>query len=121
MWSDHPRNRSWQTLRRTFIAYFANYGSTSRGAHDFGCSPSGAYDSSHATRSPDIHNSSCTMHGPDVPTLVATLFVPPSGKVGATGTTSTLAFPIGEGCTGGTSSQPSSDDHVGEARLSATG
>jgi hypothetical protein len=34
--------------------------------------------------------------------------------------TSTSAVAVGEGRTGGTSSQPSFDDHVGEAGLSAT-
>jgi hypothetical protein len=40
--------------------------------------------------------------------------------MGATGTTSTSTLTAGEGCTGGTSDQPSSNDHVGEVGLLAT-
>jgi hypothetical protein len=43
----------------------------------------------------------------------------PSGYAGATGTTSTSAVTVGKGRTGGTSGQPSFDDHMGEAGLSA--
>jgi hypothetical protein len=41
--------------------------------------------------------------------------------VGAIGTTSTSVVADDEGCTSGTSGQPSSDDHVSEVGLSATG
>jgi hypothetical protein len=47
----------------------------------------------------------------------ARLLASPSGYVRATGTTSTSAVAAGEGHTNGTSSQSSSDDHVGEAGL----
>jgi hypothetical protein len=44
----------------------------------------------------------------------------PLNCAGATDTTSTSVAVIGEGRTGGTSGQPLSIDHVGEAGLSAT-
>jgi hypothetical protein len=50
----------------------------------------------------------------------APLLASPSGYVRATGTSSTSAVAAGEGRTNGTSSQSSSDDHVGEAGLLAS-
>jgi hypothetical protein len=45
--------------------------------------------------------------------------VSPSGYAGANDTASTSAVATSKGCTGGSSSQPSSDDHAGEAGLLA--
>jgi hypothetical protein len=68
-------------------------------------------------RDPGMHDSTHASHGTSVPILL----VSPSGCAGATGITSTSAVAVGEGHTGGTSGQPSSDDHAGEARLPAMG
>jgi hypothetical protein len=38
----------------------------------------------------------------------------PSGCAGATGTAYRSAITVGKGCIGGSSDQPSSDDHAGE-------
>jgi hypothetical protein len=62
-------------------------------------------------RSPGVHNSAHVSCG----------IASPSGCAGATGTTSTSTVTVGEGHTSGTFGQPSSDDHVGETGLSATG
>jgi hypothetical protein len=77
------------------------------GAHDFGCGP-GVHDSDRATR------------GSDFPALPATLLASPSGYAGATGTASTSAVAASKGRTGGSSGEPSSDDHAGETSLSTT-
>jgi hypothetical protein len=76
-------------------------------------------DSTHATRGPGVHDSGRTTSGSVVPALSAALLVSPLGYVGATGTASASAVTVGEGCTCGTSGQPSPDDHTGEARLLA--
>jgi hypothetical protein len=55
-------------------------------------------------------------HVSGVPALLAS----PSGCTGATNTASTSAAVTSEGHTGGTSGQPSSDDHAGEAGLPTT-
>jgi hypothetical protein len=62
-------------------------------------------------RSPGVHNSAHASCG----------IASPSGCAGATSTTSTSTVTVGEGHTSGTFGQPSSDDHVGEAGLPATG
>jgi hypothetical protein len=74
-------------------------------SHDFGCAPCGALDSTYATCDSDI---------PALPTALLTSSL---GCAAATSTASTLA--VDEGHTGGTSGQPSFDDHAGEAGLPA--
>jgi hypothetical protein len=105
-WSDHPWNRGWRsnrhlrqsdrsTLCDSFVTCF----------DDFSCAPHGTDDSTYATR------------GPGIPALLTS----PSGHVGATGITSTSVIAAGEGHTvGGSSGQPSYDDHAGEAGLPST-
>jgi hypothetical protein len=63
--------------------------------------------STHATR------------GSDVPTLSAALLTSLSGYARATGTASTSAVTTDKDRTGGSSGQPSSDDHAGEEGLPA--
>jgi hypothetical protein len=75
----------------------------------------------HATCGPGIHNSGHATRGSSVPTLPAALLVSPLGCARAIGTASTSAVATGEGRTGGSSDQPSFDDHVGEAGLPASG
>jgi hypothetical protein len=104
----------------SFIACFADFGRPPCGAHDFGVGPRGALDSTRAMRGPDTHNFSHATRGSSVPTLPAALVTSLSGNAGATDTASTSAVAIGEGHTDGTSDQPSSDDHVGEAGLPAS-
>jgi hypothetical protein len=113
----HPRWSDCHALRR----YFIDFDRAPRSAHGFGRAPRGTHDSTRATSSPDIYNSGRATRGIDVPALPTTLLVSPSGCVGATGTASTIAVAAGEGRTGGTSGQPSFDDHAGEAELPATG
>jgi hypothetical protein len=62
----------------------------------------------------------CATHGPGIPTLPITLLTSSSGCAGLSDTAPTSVPATGKGCTGGTSGQPSSDDHAGEARLLAT-
>jgi hypothetical protein len=106
MWSDLQalRNSSFTNLSRPLCS-----------AHDFGYAPLGALDSNHATHDPDVHDFGRATCPSDIPAPPATLLVSPLGYVGATGTTSTSTVAASKGCTGGTSSQPSSDDHVGKA------
>jgi hypothetical protein len=129
--SDHARNRGWLSdchprrldclvLCGSFIAFLADFGHAPRGAHDFSHAPRGAHDSTHATRGLDIYDSGCATHGTSVPALPAALVASPLGYVGSTDTASTSKVTTVEGRTGGTSSQPSSNDHAGEARLPAT-
>jgi hypothetical protein len=119
-WSDCPWNRGWRsdhhprwsnrpTLHGPFVACFANFGRASRCAHDFGGGPRDTPDSN--------SNSGCASCGSSVPALLMS----PSGCAGAIGTAPTLAVAAGEGRTGGTSDQPSSNDHAGEAGLLALG
>jgi hypothetical protein len=65
---------------------------------------------------PGVHDSARTSRGTGAPTLLTL----PSGCAGATGTASTSVVTTDKGHTSGTSDQPSSDDHVGEAGLLAT-
>jgi hypothetical protein len=81
--------------------------------------PRGALDSNGATCGLSIHYSGHATHDSGIPDLPAALVGSPSGCTRATGTASTSAVTTGEDCTGGTSGQPSSDDHVGEAGLLA--
>jgi hypothetical protein len=84
-------------------------------AHDFSCVPCGALDSTRTTHGPDVYDYSRTTRGPGA--LPAPLLALPSGYVRATDTTSTSAVTVGEGHTGSTSGESSSDDHEGEAGL----
>jgi hypothetical protein len=119
-WLDCPWNRGWRSdhhsrwsnrpaLHGPFIACFANFGRASRCAHDFGGGPRDTPDSN--------SDSGCASYGSSVPALL----ISPSGCVGAIGTAPTSAVAAGEGRTGGTSDQPSSNDHAGEAGLLAPG
>jgi hypothetical protein len=90
-------------------------------AHYFGRTPCGTYDSTRATRGTGIRNSGHTTCDTNIPALPAALPTSPSTCAGATNTASTSAVVTSEGRTGGTSSQPSSDDHTGEAGLAGTG
>jgi hypothetical protein len=72
---------------------------------DICCTPRGTDDSSRAFRSSGI------------PALLAS----PSSCAGATDTASTSVVIASEGRIGGTSGQPSSDDHAGAAGLPAVG
>jgi hypothetical protein len=85
------------------------------GFAEFDRLPGGALDSTRATRGPSIYDHSCTTRGFEA------LLAPPSGCARATVTASTSVVTIGEGYTGGTSGQSSSDDHAGEAGLLASG
>jgi hypothetical protein len=69
----------------------------------------------------DIYNSGRATRGFNILALPAALHALPSGCAGATGTASTSAVTADEGRIGGTSGQSSSNDHVGEARLPASG
>jgi hypothetical protein len=82
-------------------------------AHGFSYVQHGALDSTHATRSPSIYDHNRTTHGS------GTLPALPSGCARATISASTSAVATNEGCTGGTCGQSSSEDHAGEAGLSA--
>jgi hypothetical protein len=93
----HPRRSDHPPPRRPIIDGIAEIHRASCGL--------GIRDSTHASR------------GSDIPALLTS----PSGCAGATGTASTSAVAASEGRTDGTSSQPSSDDHAGEAELPATG
>jgi hypothetical protein len=84
---------------------------------DFHHAPRGAHDSTRTTCSLGVHDSALTSCGFSIPTLLAS----PSGYTGATGIASPSAVAAGKGHTGGTSGQPSSNDHTGEAGLSAVG
>jgi hypothetical protein len=121
-WFGYPWNRSWwsirhpkqfdrQALHNTFVACFT----------DFGRAPRSTHDSAHVTCGPNFHDSSCATRGTGVPTLPAALLTLPSGYAEATNTASVSAVATGEGCTGGTLAQPSSNDHVDKAGLPATG
>jgi hypothetical protein len=79
------------------------------------------HDSIRATRDIDIHDSSRVTRGTSVLALPTALPMSPSSYAGATDTTSTSAVAVREGRTGGTSGQPSSDDHAGEVGLPTTG
>jgi hypothetical protein len=68
-------------------------------------------------RGPDIHDSAHASRGFGA----LALLVSPLGCTGATGTASTSAVAIGEGRTGGTYGQHSSDDHMGEVGLLTAG
>jgi hypothetical protein len=81
--------------------------------------PCSALDSTRTTHSPSVNDSGHTTHASGVPALPA-LIESPSNCAGATGTTSTSAVAVGEGCTSDTSGQPSFDDHAGEATLLAS-
>jgi hypothetical protein len=68
---------------------------------------------------PGVHNSGRITCGSGIPVIPVALLTSPSGYVGATGTASTSAVATSKDCTGGSSGQPSSDDHTGEAGLPA--
>jgi hypothetical protein len=101
--SDRP------TLHSTSVACFADLSRLPCGAHDFGCTPRGALDST------------CAMCGPDVPALPIVLLTSPSGYAGVTGIATTSAVAAVKGRTGGSSCQLSYDDHAGEEGLPASG
>jgi hypothetical protein len=61
------------------------------------------------------------MCGPGVPALPVVLLTSPSGYVGVTGIASTSVVTAVKGRTGGSSCQPSYDDHAGEEGLPASG
>jgi hypothetical protein len=82
--------------------------------------PRGGHYSTRATHDPSIHDSNNATHGTDVPALSASLFMSLSTCAGATSTASTSAVAASEGHIGGTSSQPSFDDHTSETRLPTT-
>jgi hypothetical protein len=107
-WSDRPWTSGWRsdrpTLRDFFIAYFIDLRRAPCYADAFDCVPRGAHDSTRA------------FCGSGIPALLTS----PSGCARATDTASTSAITAGEGRTGDTFSQPSSNDHAGEAELSAT-
>jgi hypothetical protein len=105
-----PKRSDHQALRSSFVTCFT----------DFGCTPRDALDSTCAMRDPGVHDSGRTTRASDVLAVPAALLASPSGCVGATGTASTSTIIDGEGRIGGTSDQPSSDDHVGEAGLPAS-
>jgi hypothetical protein len=90
------------------------------GAHDFGCAPRGALDSTRIMHDLSVHDSGHATCGSDVPALPAALLTLPSSCAGATSTASTSVVTVDEGNTGGTSGQPSSDDHADEVGLSAS-
>jgi hypothetical protein len=87
------------------------------GAHNFGCTPRRALDSTRATHGPDVYDYGRTTYGFEA--LPAPLFVLPSGYTRATSTASLSAVTTGEGRTGGTSGQSSFDDHAGEVGFPA--
>jgi hypothetical protein len=88
---------------------------------DFGCAPRGSLDSTRATCGPIVYDSGCTTHGSDVLALPVALLASPSSYVRATDIASTSSVTVDEGRTGGSSSQPSSDDHVSKAGLPTFG
>jgi hypothetical protein len=106
-----------QDQSRSFITCFTNFGYPPCGAHVFGAAPRDALDSTRATHGPGVYDYDRTTHGSRA--LPAPLLVSPSGCARATSTASTSAVTTGEGRTGGTSGQSSSDDHTGEAGLPA--
>jgi hypothetical protein len=65
-------------------------------------------------RSRSVHDSCCTTCGFGILAVPISLLTSPSGSAGATDTASTLAVVTGKGHTGGSSGQPSQDDHAGE-------
>jgi hypothetical protein len=87
------------------------------GIHDFGCTPCSALNPTRATHGPNINDYGCTTRGSGA--LPAPLLASPLGCERATGTASTSAVTVGEGHISGTFDQSSSDDHTGEAGLSA--
>jgi hypothetical protein len=111
-----PRRSDRPTLRDSHVACFTDFTHAPRGTHDFGRAPHNTHDFARATRDLNSHDSARVSCDFDVPALLAL----PSGCTGATDTASTSAVAAGEGHTGGTSSQPSSDDHTDETGLPAT-
>jgi hypothetical protein len=109
--SDHP------ILRGFFIAYFVDLRRALRCANAFGCAPQGAHDSTCATRVLNVYDSTHASRSSGIPTLLTS----PLGYTRVIGTASTLEVIAGEGRTGGTSGQPSSNDHVGEVGFLTTG
>jgi hypothetical protein len=116
----HRPQRCWQSdrpaLRGFFVACFIDIHHAPRSAHDFGCTPPSANDTTRSMHGLGIHDSARASHGSNILALLAS----PSGGAAATDTTSTSAIATGEGRTGGTSTQSSPDDHMGEAGLLAT-
>jgi hypothetical protein len=104
-------------LHGFFVAYFADFHHAPHGAHDFSCTPPSANDTTYAMHGLGIHDSARASRGSSILALLAS----PSGYATATDITSTSIVATGEGRTGGTSGQSSSDDHTGEAGLLATG
>jgi hypothetical protein len=98
---------------RSFVVCFAKFGR----AHDFGCAQRGALNSTCVTHGHGVYNHSRTTSGSGA--LPAPLLASPSGCARATITASTSAVAAGEGCTGGTFGQSSSNDHAGKAELPA--
>jgi hypothetical protein len=90
----HPGRSDRPTLRSFFVVCFIG----------FRCARRNDHDSAQASR------------GSGIPVQLTS----PSGCAGVTVTTPTSAVTAGEGRTGGTFGQPSSDDHVGEMRLPTT-
>jgi hypothetical protein len=97
--------RYWQSDRLppcgSFVGCLTDFFHALSDTHNFDCLSHSALDSTCATRGPDIHDSAHASH--------------------ATSTASTSTVVASEGRTGGTSGQPSFDDHTSEAGLPATG
>jgi hypothetical protein len=119
--SDRPRNTDWWSDRHPRRLDRPALHSSCVACAVFGHAPHSANDSTCATRGPGVHDSGRTSRGIDVPALPTTLLASPSSYAGAIGTASTLVVTVGEVCIGGTSDQPSSDDHAGEAGLPGIG
>jgi hypothetical protein len=128
MRSDRTQNRGWRSdchpkrldrmaLRVIVITCLADLDRAPCGAHDFDRTPHGAHDSSCAKRGPGVFDSGSTTHSPGFLVLLAALLMSPSGYEGATDIASISAVTASEGCTDGSSGQPLSDDHEGEAGL----
>jgi hypothetical protein len=105
-------NRGWRSDRHTgrsdplpprgsFIVCFTNHHHT----------PHGAHDSTRTMRGLGVHDSVRASRG----------IASPSSCIGDTSTASRSVVTTDEGRIGGTLGQPSSDNHVGEAGLLATG
>jgi hypothetical protein len=106
-------------LCSTSVACFADLDRLPCGAHDIGNAPPGALDSIRATCDPAIYDSGHATRGSGISGLPAKLLALPSGYAGATDTSSTSAVATDKGRIGGSSDQPSSDDHAGEEGLPA--
>jgi hypothetical protein len=103
---------------RPFAASSSRGSSTSTAPYalNFDCAPRGAHNSTRTMHDPNVHDSASASRCSGIPALLML----PLGYAGATGTASTSRVTAGECHTGGTSGQPTSDDHAGEAGLPTT-